>query len=144
MIMQTVGLGRTTRTRRTPQRTRGDLDERRRLIARQREYVESQGDDYQRRTAVLSDEGQARKGRTSRTGRWTGYESDPRPPSGDASTISVESPDLLDLVPAGTQSGGSGQVGPTQASLFGGNRTMLLLGAGVLLGGAFLFVQMKD
>jgi hypothetical protein len=47
-------------------------------------------------------------------------------------------------VPAGTQPGGSGQVGPTKASLFGGNRTTLLLGAGVLLGGAFLFVQMKE
>jgi hypothetical protein len=122
------------------------LQDRRDLFERRREWL-AERPDYERRTGVLSDE--APKRRTRPTGRDTAprfQTNDPTIPgrggqsSRGAESSSEKLPALPEIPSAPATPGESD--GPALASLLGG-RTSLLVGAGVLLGGALLYRQMR-
>lgn len=133
--------GRQTTDRRSPERIADALERRRRLFEERRRWLE-QNPDYTRPEGVLR-EGRENQPRGDSIGRRSYPDA---PPREDPSNITVGDslPVPEDLFPEMPTEGSPEQGSdPLTASLFGGRRWTLILGAGALLGGILLYNQMS-
>lgn len=133
--------GRQTTDRRSPESIADARERRRRLFEERRRRIEA-GEEYQRPEGVLR-EGRENQPRGDSIGRRSYPDA---PPREDPSNITVGDslPAPEDLFPEMPTEGAPEQGNsPLTASLFGGGRWTLILGAGALLGGILLYNQMS-